>query len=253
MKVALAQIAPKLSRENFDIHESVIKEVENIADVVVFPELSLNGYMLMDAIYEDAFLLSELTLFEELSENIDVIVGAVTKEEHKIYNSALYYSRGQLINVHHKVNLSNYGMSQEARFFFKGEAVKSFMTPLGKTMVVICEDLWDTTVLDAITCEKPAFVYVIASSPARDFDEAGLEIEKRWEQILSTTAMLSGAHLFFTNRVGFEDGMGFWGGSKVIDASGRIQKSARLFDKEVLLSACDCQLSYVQKYLLRSN
>ncbi len=253
IKIALAQISPKLCRDNFEVHESIVKEVKDIVDVVVFPELSLNGYMLMDSVYEDAFLLGELSIFEELSEDVDIVLGGATREEHKIYNSGLYYSKGQLLNVHHKNNLPNYGMFQEARFFFKGEGLKSFMTPFGKSMVTVCEDMWSTKIIDEIAKEKPSFLYVIANSPARGFGDDALEIETKWKRILSTTAILSGAYVIFVNRVGFEDGLGFWGGSCVIDPSGTIEKKAKYFEKDVLITTLDHQISYVQKYLLRSN
>jgi predicted amidohydrolase len=245
MKIALAQIAPKLSRDNLDIHESIVREVEHVADVVVFPELSLNGNMLMDAVYEDAFLLSELTLFEELSQKIDIIVGAVTKEEHKLYNSALYYSRGQLLNLHHKVYFS----TLERAAFTKGDTIKTFMTPYGKSMVLTGDDLWEGSVLDMVSKAKPDFLYVLTNSVASGFTDRGLEMEQKFTKLLSTAAMLGGSEVIFVNRVGFEDGRGYWGGSKVIDAEGQLKKSAKLFEKEVLLTHCEHQLSYIQKYL----
>ena len=253
MKIALSQISPKLSRDNFDLHENAIREVSSIADVIVFPELSMNGYMLMDSVYEDAFLLGELSLFEELSKDIDIIIGAATKEEHKIYNSALYFSEGKLVSIHHKNNLPNYGMFQESRFFFAGEALKSFETNHGKVMMVVCEDLWSSKVIDEISMQKPDIVYVIANSPARGFTEDDLEIEKKWRRILSTTAILSGAHVIFVNRVGFEDGLGFWGKSMIFNSEGVITRSAKMFERDMLIGTVDHKLSKVQKYLLRAN
>lgn len=253
MKVALAQISPKLSRENFDLHENAINEVSGLADIIIFPELSMNGYMLMDSVYEDAFLLSELTMFERLSEKIDILIGAATKEEHKIYNSALYFSDGKLINVHHKNNLPNYGMFQESRFFFPGNGLKHFQTPFGKAMVVVCEDLWDSNNIDQIAEIKPDLVYVIANSPARGFGDSELEIEMKWRRILSTTAILSGAYVVFVNRVGFEDGLGFWGKSMIVSPAGVVEKSAKLFEKDMLIATLNRGLSKVQKYMLRTN
>jgi predicted amidohydrolase len=253
MIVALSQISPKLSRENFDLHEEEIKKVYGKADVIVFPELSMNGYTLMDSVYEDAFDLEELSLFEALSEEIDIVIGAVTKESHKIFNSALYFSQGKLLSVHHKNNLPNYGMFQEARFFFEGEEIASFDTQFGRTIMIVCEDLWRSSTIDIIANEKPDLVYVIANSPSRDFDEGMLGIEKQWTRLLSTTAILSGAHVIFSNRVGFEDGLGFWGGSKIISPSGKIAQEAALFEREQLLARIDRNLSSVQKYLLRTS
>ena len=253
MIVALSQISPKLSRENFQLHQDEINKVKDEADIIVFPELSMNGYTLMDSVYEDAFDLDELHIFETLSQDIDIIIGAVTKESHKIFNSALYFSKGKLLSVHHKNNLPNYGMFQEARFFFAGESIKPFETEFGRVIMIVCEDLWNSSTIDTIANEKPDIVYVIANSPARDFDEGMLGIEKQWTRLLSTTAILSGAHVIFTNRVGFEDGLGFWGGSKVIAANGKIEHEAKLFERELLVAKIDRNLSSVQKYLLRTS
>ncbi len=55
MKVALAQVSPKLNRTNVEMHLQEIKSCK--ADVIVFPELSLSGYLLQDKVYEDAFCL----------------------------------------------------------------------------------------------------------------------------------------------------------------------------------------------------
>jgi predicted amidohydrolase len=253
MIVALSQISPKLSRDNFHLHEEEIESVLAQADVIVFPELSMNGYTLMDSVYEDAFDLEELSLFEKLSEKIDIVIGAVTKESHKIFNSALYFSQGKLLSVHHKNNLPNYGMFQEARFFFEGESIASFDTQYGRAIMIVCEDLWRSSTIDIIANEKPDLVYVIANSPSRDFDEGMLGIEKQWTRLLSTTAILSGAHVIFSNRVGFEDGLGFWGGSKIISPSGKIAHEAALFEREQLVASIDRNLSSVQKYLLRTS
>ncbi len=253
MKVAISQISPKLSRDNFDLHENAIAEVTKIADVIVFPELSMNGYMLMDSVYEDAFLLSELSIFEELSQDIDILIGAATKEEHKIYNSALYYSEGKLINIHHKNNLPNYGMFEESRFFFEGDTLRYFHSRFGKVMSVVCEDLWSSKIIDQISVQKPEIVYVIANSPSRGFKDGELEIEIKWRRILSTTAILSGANVVFVNRVGFEDGLGFWGKSMIFDPSGAILYSAKMFERDMIIGTLDQGLSKVQKYLLRTS
>jgi predicted amidohydrolase len=254
MRVAISQISPKLSRDNFELHFNEIKKAKSEADIIVFPELSMSGYMLMDSVYEDAFELSDLDEFKTLSKDIDIIIGAVTKESHKIYNSALYFSQGELLSIHHKNNLPNYGMFQEARFFFKGEGFELFENSFGKCMMVVCEDLWSSHTIDLVASKKPDFLFVIANSPSRDFSDEGLlGIEKQWTRILSTTAILSGAHVIFSNRVGFEDGLGFWGGSKVINPSGKIEKTAKLFERDQLLCDVDHNLSNIQKYLLRGN
>ena len=255
MRVALSQISPKLSKDNFDIHiEEINTAKEKGAKVIIFPELSMNGYMLMDAVYEDFFVESDFDIFKELSKEIDIVIGAVTKKSHKIYNSALYFSDGEILATHHKNNLPNYGMFQEARFFFKGDGCQYFDTEFGKSMMVVCEDLWSSKVIDTISSNRPDILFVIANSPSRDFSDDGvLSIEKKWLRILSTTAILSGAFVIFVNRVGFEDGMGFWGGSMVVNPNGKVEKRAELFERELLIYDLFYNISNIQKYLLRGD
>ncbi len=254
MKVSLAQIKPKLSKDNIKKHTSYIeKAVEDKADIIVFPELSLNGYTLMDLVYEEAYTLDELNSFKELSLDIDILLGVALREAHKIYNSAVYFSKGKILNIYHKNSLPNYGMFQEARFFFSGDTLEPFETSYGNVVTVICEDLWNSKIIDKIVSIKPDMIYVLSASPARGFEDEGLEIEQIWQSILSTTSSLSGTHTVFVNRVGFEDGLGFWGGSRVVNPKGILQIKAKLFEEELLSVKLDRQLSYTQKYMLRIN
>ncbi len=254
MKISLAQIKPKLSKDNIQKHIRYIdRAIRDNANIVIFPELSLNGYMLMDLVYEDAYDVKELQIFEELSLQIDIIVGTALRVGHKIYNSAVYFSKGKVINVYHKNSLPNYGMFQEARFFFAGDSLELFETRFGSAVTVICEDLWNSKIIDKIVSLKPDMIYVLSASPSRGFGEEGLEIEQRWQSILSTTSSLSGTYTVFVNRVGYEDGLGFWGGSRVVNPKGILQTKAKLFEEELLSVKLDRQLSYTQKYLLRIN
>lgn len=254
MKISLAQIKPKLSKDNIKKHICYIqKAIDENSDVIVFPELSLNGYSMMDLVYEDAYEIEEFGEIKNLSKDIDIIAGVALRQKHKIFNSAIYFSQGEIVQIYHKNSLPNYGMFQEARFFFAGDSLEEFETRFGTAVMVICEDLWNSKIIDKIVSIKPDLIYVISASPARGFEDDGLEIEHRWSSILSTTASLSGTHTVFVNRVGFEDGLGFWGGSRVIDPKGKIIKKAKLFEEEQIHIQISKQLSYTQKYMLRMN
>ncbi len=252
MKITLAQIAPKLKKCTKEEFEKLLtcKETSE-SDLIVFPELSLNGYMLKDAVFEDAFEIKELEEFGKFSKNRDIVLGAVTKEESAYYNSAVYFSKGEIKKIHHKTALPNYGLFQEARFFFKGREILEFDTNFGKTFLVICEELYDVSVISKIINSKPDLVIVISNSPARGFEDNGLLIQKQWYSLLSSTALLSGANVVFSNRVGFEDGLGFWGGSAFVSAKGEILKKAKLFEDDFITLEIDKKLSSTQKYLLR--
>ncbi len=251
MRVSLQQISPKLKKATVDEFRAYLENVDKRDDLVIFPELALNGYMLKDAVYEDAYSLDEIEKFAEFSVSFDLVFGAVLKENHKIYNSAFYCSGGKILKVHKKTALPNYGLFQEARFFFKGENVESFKTEFGKVFLVVCEELYNAQIIAKIAEEKPDTLVVISNSPSRGFEKDGLLIQKQWESLLCSTALLSGANVIFVNRVGFEDGLGFWGGSCIVNPKAQIIQRAKLFEKEKLTIDIDGKLSDTQKYLLR--
>ena len=246
MKIALAQISPKLSPDNLNKHIEFINKTD--ANLIIFPELSMNGYKIKDALLEDAF---SLEFFKKLKFNKDVVLGAAIKEDGKIYNSALYLSKE--IVTHNKVHLPTYGVFEEGRFFFKGNGFKTFNTKFGKTTMLICEDVFSSDAISFVSKEKPDLIIVISASPAREFMDNGLLIEKQWNSLLSTLAILSGGYVAFCNRVGFEDGLGFWGGSRIINPKGEVEIKASYFEEELIESELNHNLTFTQKYFLRKE
>jgi len=250
MKIEIYQTSPKLSKANLDI---VLEKVKNSeADLVLFPELALNGYKIKDALLEDAFCLDELNDFKVLSKSKDICIGLALKEGHKIYNASIYFKDGEAI-IYKKQHLPTYGVFEEARFFFAGDESFCFDTRFGKTAMFICEDMFSGDTINFISQEKPDLVLVLANSPAREFKENSLLIKDNWYSIIKTTSILSGAYTLFSNRVGFEDGLGFWGGSAVVTPKGEIEKEAKLFDDDVISTTLNKKLSTTQKYYLRKG
>jgi predicted amidohydrolase len=251
MKIALAQIAPKLKKLSLEEFNCYLKNIKNDVDLVIFPELALNGYLLKDAVFENAYTLDEIGEFAKFSKDFDIVFGAAFSQSYKFFNSSFYCSGGEIKSVHHKTALPNYGLFQEARFFFKGESLDCFETKFGKTFVLICEEVYDASIIEKVSNEKPDLIIVISNSPARGFEDGGLLIQKQWDSLLGTIALLSGANTVFVNRVGFEDGLGFWGGSCALSPDSKIISCAKLFAKEYLEVQIDSKISQTQKYLLR--
>jgi len=231
MKVTLAQISPKLNRSNLNDIVSIIEEFKDNSDLIVFPELSLNGYMLQDKLYEDAWDINDFNDLEALSKDIDIVVGAALKDKENFRNVALYFSQGKLLSKHYKVHLPNYGMFEEARYFKAGDVFESFICSYGKVSMLVCEDLWYTSVHEDLINENPDYIIALVASPARGFSNNGLEIEDKWIDIIKRVALECSAKLIFINRVGFEDGLGFWGGSCIVDENSNIQYKLPHYEK----------------------
>lgn len=250
MKLTLVQNAPKLNRTNLQTVTQTAGTLDD-CDTVVFPELALSGYLLQDKLFEDAWGLDELAPIADASRAVDIVVGAAVKMDGRTYNGALYFSKGELRHLHRKLHLPNYGMFEEARYFFRGERIESFETAAGKTVMLVCEDLWRAATLSEVAQMKPDIIYVLANSPARGFDDEGLTIEAQWDALLKSLALLAYSYVVFVNRVGFEDGLGFWGGSRVITPQGEIENRLPLFEPATVGCTLDRQLHRLQKWMAK--
>ncbi len=252
MKVALIQHAPRLNRSNLERVLTFVQDYQD-NDVLVFPELALSGYMLQDKLYEDAWRLDELDALREASKNIDIAIGAAIREEGRIYNTALYFSQGKLLHVHRKMHLPNYGMFEEARYFFKGDSIELFESQFGQSAMLVCEDLWRAETIARLAQLKPDIIFLHVASPARDFSDEGLLIESQWDALVKSTAILCSAYVVFVNRVGFEDGIGFWGGSRVLTPLGEIEYRLENFKEGVLSAELNHRLHSVQKWIAKKD
>ncbi len=222
MKITLAQIAPKLNRSNLETVLTIVREYQENSDLIVFPELALNGYSLQDKLFEDAWSIHELEELSKLSRNIDIVVGVALRDSKVFRNAALYFSKGKLLSAHHKLHLPNYGMFEEARYFEAGSIFESFNTNHGRISMLVCEDLWHQSIHKNLIKENPDLIIALVASPARGFNDDGLEIENQWQEIIQTLAKECHAKLVFVNRVGFEDGLGFWGGSCILNEDAQL-------------------------------
>ena len=231
--LTLVQNAPSLNRSNLKTVLTHIEEASQYSDVIVFSELALNGYMLQDKLHEDAWSLDELQVLKTASRTIDIVIGAAVREVNGFYNAALYFSQGELVHVHHKVHLPNYGMFEEARYFRPGNQIKSFETKYGRAAMLVCEDLWEVNLLEDLEDEHPEIIYILAASPARGFSDEGLEIEGQWHALLKKAAIDMKAEIVFVNRIGFEDGLGFWGGSRTLDSTGELMTLLPKFEEKI--------------------
>lgn len=227
--LALAQINTRLGvvQDNLEKHLSLAKEARaSGADLVVFPELSLTGYVLQDLAYAVAHQPSpDDPVFAELlaaSRDIDMVVGFVEEDQrHRFYIASAYLSGAEVVHVHHKVYLPTYGLFDEGRFFAWGDAVRAFNTRFGRVGILICEDFWHASPPYLLWLDGADVFLFTSASPGRGLTEAPQLESARWvEHINRAYASLFTSFVAHTNRVGYEDGLNFWGGSTVFDPNG---------------------------------
>jgi predicted amidohydrolase len=235
--VVLAQIAPHLGDvpRNLQRHLAVAAESRGGgAHVVVFPELSLTGYFLKDLVPDVALRhdAPELAQLARASDGVDLVVGAVLEaEDTRFHNAALYFSGGRLVHVHRKVYLPTYGLFDEQRYFAQGDRFRAFDAPLPsaaqrrpwKAGMVICEDMWHLSAPSLLARQGIDVLLCPSSSPGRGVAHgAALGTAMSYDAMTRTYAQLTTSYVLYCNRVGYEDGVNFWGGSRVVDPEGRV-------------------------------
>jgi predicted amidohydrolase len=246
--VALAQIAPKLGNfsDNLEMHRRRIARARSAgAELVVFPELSLTGYILQDLVPDIAVQLPSPRLQEllDVCRDIDCIFGFVEVSGHfNYYNAAAYVSQGEIRHIHRKLYLPTYGMFDEMRFFAMGETLRSFQTRFGEFGLLICEDLWHPSTIYLHAQDGAKVVFTISCAPGRGVRQGSLfSTSEGWECLLRTTAQFHTVFNVYVNRVGFEDGAHFPGGSMVVNPSGEVIAQAKYFEEDFVLAEIDIE------------
>jgi len=240
---ALAQIDPKVGdlRSNIEIHRDAIERARKAgARLVVFPELSLTGYTVKDLAWELAIDAGSPKLLEGLlrqSRDLTVLVGCVEDgSDHGIYNSVFALEDGQIRFVHRKVYLPTYGMFEEGRYFSPGRTLAAFSSKLGRLGILVCEDLWHLALPYTLVMDGAQILCCPSASPTRIRPGASeLEVASVNQEHHRTYARLLSSYLLYVNRVGFEDGVNFWGGSSIVSPSGGVVSNGAEFTEDLVL------------------
>ena len=249
LRVAIAQVAPKLGAvdENLELHAQTLRQARRQrAALVVFPELSLTGYLLRDQVPDVALRIGEAAFrrVEALSRSLDVVVGFVEEAPgHRYYNAAAYISRGRLLHVHRKVYLPTYGMFDEGRDFAAGDLVRTFETRFGPAGVLICEDLWHPLSAWLLAQQGAEILIAPSCGPTRGARPGrGITSVAVWHDLLRVTAQFQTSFVVYVNRVGYEDGLNFGGGSTVVDPFGRLVASLPPIEEGLAVANLDAEV-----------
>lgn len=148
IRIAQAQINTTVgdfSRNSRKIIHVIKKACDQGVDIVTFPELSVCGYPPEDLLLKRDFLQDNLNALNQIREHtkkITAVVGHADYHEGKVYNAASVLQNQQLAATYHKVELPNYGVFDEKRYFEGG--AHSLLFEINRILfgLTICEDIW---------------------------------------------------------------------------------------------------------------
>jgi len=236
IKVALAQICCKREAKAENIkkmEEIVAKANKQAAELVIFPELSLTGYVVRDQLYELAETIPgpSTKTMENIARKAKayIVFGMPELSERTqatIYNTAVLVGPEGFIGKYRKMYLPTHSVFEEKRYFRPGFKTAAFDTELGKIGLIICYDIFFPEVSRLTRLAGAQLIVCISASPGvrRMF----------FETLTMARAIENTAFLAFVNLVGIEDGLPFWGGSRLVGPNGRVLVQAK-YDEEDLV------------------
>jgi predicted amidohydrolase len=284
MKVAVYQTSPVLLDVKANL-EQVLSKIhqgrEKGAQIIVFPELALTGYFVGQRYHEVALRLDsrEIKQLVSATKGTAAVVGFIEESPSmNFYNSALVAVDARILFAYRKLNLPNYGVFEEGKYFSPGKHIPVFKLREFTVAVFICNDLWHPSLPYLGVCQKAdMFITVFSSSQGSMGDEFS-NIES-WQIINTFYSRIFGIYNICANRVGDEyhekkpmissSGSNraarsqsshplfkepttyrFWGGSEIINPFGQHIVKAALYEPDEIFGEISRNLIRRKKILL---
>jgi predicted amidohydrolase len=242
IKLALCQISSKRENKNenlLKIEKLTLKAKQHGADLAIFPELSMTGYVVHDQIYELAETVPGPTIakVEDLAKKtgMHIIFGMPElseKTKGTIFNTAVLVGPSGFIGKYRKMYLPTHSVFEEKRYFRPGYEVATFQTDLGNIGLSICYDVFFPEVFRLSRLKGAQLMVCISASPA---------VRRSYFEILtSARALENTSYLAYVNLAGVEDGLQFWGGSRLVGPTGDVLAKARYDEEDFVI----CEVDY---------
>jgi NAD+ synthase (glutamine-hydrolysing) len=204
------------------------------ADIVTLPELAVCGYPPEDLLLRQDFLRTTRAALEVVipkSKGIIAVVGFADSVDGNVYNAAAVINDAHLVGTYHKVELPNYGVFDEERYFCPGTECSDFHVGGISLAVNICEDIWIPG-SPAEHCALNSDARISLNISASPFHAGKLGVRRK---ILIDFAKRTNTLVFYNNLVGGQDELVFDGRSLVVSPEGEVLACAKLFEEDLLI------------------
>ncbi|NLI05663.1 MAG: NAD+ synthase [Thermotogaceae bacterium] len=211
------------------------------AGILLFPELTITGYPPEDLLLHTGFLRDNIRVLKEVEayttgSDTMVVVGFVDFSL-EIYNAAAIIQNGEIKGVYRKMNLPNYSVFDERRYFTPGSRPLIIMSGSLKIGVNICEDIWVPA--GPTNDQAIAGANLILNLSASPFTSTKNLTRM---SLLQTRAMEYSCCMLYCNHVGGQDELVFDGRSTAIMPDGH-RIVARSFEEDFLVIDIDTDQS----------
>ena len=215
------------------------------ADVLITPELYVPGYMSRDLLFHVAEPLNGRIVGELASIAKDfgctIITGMAERDPDTgvLYNTAVAVGPNGLLAHYRKRHLPSYGVFDEARYFGIGKGDVPVFTVNGSRLsMAICYDAFYPEVSRAMMLKGAELQVYISAAPDMS--------RMHFETFIRARAMENVSYVAYVNTVGQYDGLGFFGGSFVVDPLGEVLAKAKYYDEDSVV--VEVNTSMIREY-----
>jgi NAD+ synthase (glutamine-hydrolysing) len=240
LRVGLAQInctVGDLEGNTKKVIQYLDKAKKMGVELICFPELSITGYPPEDLLLKPQFIEDNLKALKRIiskTEGLTAVVGFVDRNGEACNAAAIIHSK-KLAGVYHKIDLPNYGVFDEYRYFQPGE--KASVYQLGDLLfgVNICEDIWypEGPVKAQALIGEALLIVNINASPYH------MGKWKEREKMLSTRANDNRVFILYNNLVGGQDELVFDGMGMIFNPQGETMLRGNQFEEELITADVD--------------
>jgi len=237
MKVALAQLAPRLLDKERNL-ERIDKTVsKSRADLVMFGELFLTGYMARDAFPRLAETIpgpaTERIAKIAAEHGAHIVVGMPERDVkgRHLFNTSVLVAPDGTLHRYRKMHPANFGPFEEGLYFGRGSDLVLADTKLGRLGLMVCYDAFFPELAKAYALRGADVLLVVSAAPATS--------KAFFDKILPARAIENTIFVLYTNLVGTELNIVFQGGTQAIGPRAEDLGRAKDFAEEVVVAEVD--------------
>lgn len=232
--------------------EKVSEAIEQGAEIICLPELFRTPYF-PQYIGRSYVALAELvpgpttSLFAELAARwgrVIIVPVFECSSEGEFRNVAVVIDAdGTIFPPYSKVHIPQDPFFFEKGYFSPGDEYRVYETRYGRIAPLICYDQWFPEAARTVSLMGAEIIfYPTAIGDIIEYAPREGEWQNSWEIIQRSHAIANSVHVAAVNRVGREDGIGFFGGSFVCDAFGTVLSRAGN-NEEILIVPVDLAMN----------
>jgi len=199
-------------------------------DLLVCAELVLTGYPPEDLLMRPGFnsrVEQQLQRLCDSVSGIDLIVGYPKKTADGLFNMGAVIANGKVVHEYAKMDLPNYSVFDEKRYFIAGTEYCVFDYKGVKLGLTVCEDIWHHGPVEGAVEQGAQVIININGSPYHSN-----KITERNEIVCRKSKKLA-TPVVYVNQVGGQDELVFDGASFATDADGNVVHQMVSFEEDL--------------------